>query len=204
MLLLCTWIQARELCPISSGSRCCPFGRVGFSHDDGWHLRPPFSFCKKKMRRARWKRKTLFVLERDFRQKISVESLGAGAALLYLLARSPRRTFPNFPGAYRHPFLLFPLPLPWVSTQYHKTAAAPFNYFRRGVYVAKIPRPQPPWAAAPVTDVTGGGVVGRGACSPPTSHSISLISSQKSAALSVSRITRNAVSSPASVPISML
>ena len=32
-----------------------------------------------------------------------------------------------------------------------------WNYVRRDMRVANIPRPQPPWAAAPVTDVTGGG-----------------------------------------------
>ena len=59
-------------------------------------MRPPFSFCKKKMRRARWKRKTLFVLERDFRQKISVKALGAGTVLLYPMPLSTRRTAVHF------------------------------------------------------------------------------------------------------------
>jgi len=56
-------------------------GGVIFCHDNGCALRPPFSFCKKKMRRARWKRKTLFCLRKRLRRKIPAFSVGRGRSL---------------------------------------------------------------------------------------------------------------------------
>ena len=68
-------------------------------------MRPPFSFCKKKMRRARWKRKTLFCLRKRLPAENFSRSVGRGHSLAVVDTSQPATNYADTYGCMTTPLI---------------------------------------------------------------------------------------------------